>query len=57
MDSPYLTMKEKRDLLESIREVLKGDILTEDDQREIYCVCLHACERGIYKKHGKGEGK
>lgn len=55
MDSPYLTMAEKRDLLESLREMTKGDVLTVDDKYEICLVCLHACERELAKGHKKSE--
>lgn len=50
MDSPYLTMPEKRGLLENIRELVKGDVLTLDDRNAIFEICLHACERELAKE-------
>lgn len=53
----YLTQSEKRDLLDSIRQVTKDDILTDDDKMAIYGICLHACEREMVKENEKGDSK
>ena len=42
-------MAEKRDLIERITELVKHDILNKDDRRDIYCVCMVACDREMAK--------
>lgn len=52
-----LTMAEKRDLLERIRELVMHDILNRSDRDDIYRVCLVACDREMAKlKEGKTDG-
>ncbi len=53
-DEKELTMAEKRDLIERISELVKNNILNRDDRRDIYCVCLVACDREMAKIR-KGE--
>ena len=54
MEDKQLTMSEKRDMIERITERVKNGILNRDDRREIYCVCMVACDRelGRIKKEG-----
>lgn len=40
-----LTMAEKREFLERMRELVLNDILNREDRDEIYRVCLVACDR------------
>lgn len=40
-----LTMAEKREFLERMRELTLNDILNREDRDEIYRVCLVACDR------------
>ena len=44
-----MTMAEKRDLLERIRELALNDILKKEDRDDIYRVCLAACDREMAK--------
>ena len=44
-----LTMAEKRDLVERVTELVKNNVLNRDDRREIFCVCLAACDRELAK--------
>ena len=44
-----LTMAEKRDLIERIRELVKNDILNKEDRDNIFRVCLAACNRELAK--------
>ena len=54
MEDKQLTMAEKHELIERITEMVKNDILNRDDRRDIYCVCLAACDREMarIKKEG-----
>lgn len=40
-----MTMAEKRDLLERIRELALIDVLKREDRDDIYRVCMAACDR------------
>ena len=44
-----LTMAEKRDLVERVTELVKNNVLNRDDRREIFCICLAACDRELAK--------
>lgn len=52
-ENDYLTMPEKRSLLENIRELLKFDVLTVGDRNEIYRICYEACDRELRKGEEK----
>ena len=49
MDEKELTQAEKRDLIERITELVKNNVLNRDDRRDIYCVCMVACDRELGK--------
>ena len=40
-----MTMTEKRDLLERIRQLALIDVLKKEDRDDIYRVCMVACDR------------
>lgn len=40
-----MTMAEKRDLLERIRQLALIDVLKKEDRDDIYRVCMVACDR------------
>ena len=44
-----MTMAEKRDFLERIRELTLNDVLQREDRDDIFRVCLVACDREIAK--------
>ena len=44
-----LTTAEKREFIERMTELIKNGILNRDDRRDIYCVCLVACDREMAK--------
>ena len=44
-----MTMAEKRDLLERIRELTLNDILNKEDRDDIFRVCMVACDRELAK--------
>lgn len=44
-----MTMAEKRDLLERIRELTLNDILNKEDRDTIFRVCMVACDRELAK--------
>ena len=44
-----MTMAEKRDLLERIRELALIDVLKREDRDDIYRVCMVACDREMAK--------
>ena len=44
-----LTMTEKRDLIERISELVKMDVLKQEDRNAIYRVCLAACVRELVR--------
>ncbi len=48
-DEKELTMAEKREFIERMTELVNNDILNRDDRREIYCVCMVACDRELAK--------
>lgn len=45
-----LTMAEKRDFLERIRELTVNDVLKKEDRDDIYRVCMAACSRELAKQ-------
>ena len=49
MDDKELTMAEKREFIERMTEMIKNGILNRDDRRDIYCVCMVACDRELAK--------
>lgn len=44
-----MTMAEKRDLLERIRQLAMIDVLKKEDRDDIYRVCMVACDREMAK--------
>lgn len=44
-----MTMTEKRDLLERIRQLALIDVLKKEDRDDIYRVCMVACDREMAK--------
>ncbi len=44
-----MTMAEKRDLLERIRELALIDVLKREDRDDIYRLCMVACDREMAK--------
>ncbi len=44
-----LTMTEKRDLLERIREMVLNDVLNREDRDDILRICIAACDRELAK--------
>lgn len=44
-----MTMAEKRDFLERIRELTLSDVIQKEDRDDIYRVCLAACDREMAK--------
>ena len=44
-----LNMAEKRDLIERITDQVKHNVINRDDSRDIYCVCMAACDRELAK--------
>ena len=53
-ESKELTQAEKREFIERITSMVMNNILNRDDRRDIYCVCLVACDREMAKIR-KGE--
>ena len=49
MDDKELTMAEKRDFLERIREMVMQDVIQKDDRDDIFRVCMAACDRELAK--------
>ena len=49
-----LTMAEKRDLLERIRELVMNDVLNRADRDDIFRVCLAARDRELSKMKEEG---
>ena len=49
MDDREMTQAERREFMEQIIELIKNGILNRDDRRDIYCVCLAACDREMAK--------
>ncbi len=48
-DEKELTTAEKREFIERMTELVNNGILNRDDRREIYCVCMVACDRELAK--------
>lgn len=48
-ENKELTQAEKRDLIERITELAMNNVLNRDDRRDIYCVCMVACDRELAK--------
>ena len=46
-DGKELAMAERREFIEKMTEYVKGGILNRDDRKDIYRVCLAACEREL----------
>ena len=44
-----MTMAEKRDFLERIRELTLHDVIQKEDCDDIYRVCMVACDREMAK--------
>ena len=44
-----MTMAEKRDFLERIRELTLHDVIQKEDRDDIYRVCMVACDREMAK--------
>ena len=55
MDELELTTAEKRDFIERMTELIKSGILNRNDRRDIFCVCLVACDREMGKMSRKKE--
>ena len=55
-DDKELTMAERRELIERMTEIIMTGIINRDDRRDIYCVCLAACDREMPKMR-KENGK
>jgi len=49
MEDKELTTAEKREFIERMTEMIKNGILNRDDRRDIYCVCMVACDRELAK--------
>jgi hypothetical protein len=49
MEDKELTAAEKREFIERMTEMIKNGILNRDDRRDIYCVCMVACDRELAK--------
>lgn len=47
LEERKLTMAEKRDFLVRMNELIRDDVLNYGDQRQIFLVCLAACEREL----------
>ena len=54
MDELELTAAEKREFIERMAELIKNGILNRNDRREIYSVCLVACDREMAKISKEG---
>ena len=55
-ESKELTQAEKRDFIERMISLIENNILNRDDRKEIYCVCLVACDREMAKiRRGESE--
>ena len=54
MDDKELTMAEKRDFLERIREMVMQDVIQKDDRDDIFRVCMAACDRELAKMKKEG---
>ena len=57
MEDKELTADEKRDFIERITELVKNNVLNRDDRKEIYCVCLLACDRELAKINREGNSE
>ena len=44
-----MTMAEKRDFLERLRDLTLHDVLNREDRDTIYRVCMAACDREMAK--------
>ena len=55
-ESKELTQAEKRDFIERMTSLIANNILNRDDRKEIYCVCMVACDRELAKIR-KGESE
>lgn len=49
-----LTQSEKRDMIDRLTELITNNVINRDDRREIYVVCMVACDRELAKIN-KGE--
>ena len=49
MEDKELTMAERREFIERMADLIKNGILNRDDRRDIYCVCMVACDRELAK--------
>ena len=55
-ESKELTQAEKRDFIERMTSLIENNILNRDDRKEIYYVCLVACDREMAKiRRGESE--
>lgn len=43
----YLTMAEKREFLEKIRNLVLCDVIGREERDKIFGVCLEACDRKL----------
>ena len=43
----YLTMAEKREFLEKMRNLVLCDVIGKEERDEIFSVCLAACSRAL----------
>ena len=48
-DEKELTKAEQREFIERMTELIRHGILNRDDRREIYIVCMVACDREMAK--------
>ena len=53
-ESKELTQAEKRDFIERMTSLIENNILNRDDRKEIYCVCMVACDRELAKIKREG---
>ena len=49
MDDKTLSQSEKRDMIERLTSLIENNVLNRDDRKEIYCVCMVACDRELAK--------
>ena len=49
MEDKTLTQAEKRDMIERLTSLIENNVLNRDDRKEIYCVCMVACDRELAK--------
>jgi hypothetical protein len=43
-------MAEKREFIERLTELIKNNVLNRDDRKNIYLICMAACEREMSKR-------